>query len=79
MGARITGFNMRNSLALGFLLNTRGLVELIDVVPTVLDLCGVQVPSNVQGRSLAPLLRGRRVNSSRCWDHPAAANRLCST
>ena len=28
-GARLTGFDTRNSLALGFLLNTRGLVELI--------------------------------------------------
>jgi choline-sulfatase len=34
------------------------LVELIDVMPTVLDLCGVAVPAKVQGRSLVPLLRG---------------------
>ena len=38
--------------------STAALVELIDVVPTVLELCGVDVPANVQGRSLAPLLRG---------------------
>jgi len=37
MGARITGFDVRNSLALGFLLNTRGLVELI-VLNVGLDL-----------------------------------------
>jgi choline-sulfatase len=33
------------------------LVELIDVVLTILDLCGVAAPANVQGRSLVPLLR----------------------
>ena len=38
--------------------STGALVELIDVVPTVLELCGVDVPANVQGRSLASLLRG---------------------
>ena len=37
MGARITGFDARNSLALGVLLNTRGLVELI-VLNVGLDL-----------------------------------------
>lgn len=35
------------------------LVEAVDVVPTVLDLCGVQTPSFVQGRSLTALLRGQ--------------------
>ena len=28
------------------------------MVPTLLDLCGIQTPSFVQGRSLAALLRG---------------------
>jgi len=37
LGARITGFDVRNSLALGCLLNTRGLVELI-VLNVGLDL-----------------------------------------
>jgi arylsulfatase A-like enzyme/Tfp pilus assembly protein PilF len=30
----------------------------VDIVPTVLDLLGIETPSSVQGRSLAPLLRG---------------------
>ena len=34
------------------------LVEFIDIVPTVLDLCGVPIPSNVQGRSLRGVLTG---------------------
>jgi arylsulfatase A-like enzyme len=32
--------------------SSAALVELIDVVPTVLELCGVEVPGNVQGQSL---------------------------
>lgn len=34
------------------------LVETVDLVPTLLDLAGLPVPANVQGRSLAPLLTG---------------------
>ena len=33
-------------------------VELIDVMPTLLELAGVPVPRGVQGKSLAPYLRG---------------------
>jgi arylsulfatase A-like enzyme len=33
-------------------------VEFIDIVPTVLDLCGVPIPANVQGQSLVPVLSG---------------------
>ena len=36
------------------------LVEGIDVLPTVLDLLGVPAPPVVQGRSLLPLIRGKR-------------------
>ena len=38
---------------------TSALVEFVDLFPTVLDLCGVKIPPNVQGRSLVPLLKGR--------------------
>jgi arylsulfatase len=34
------------------------LVEAIDLMPTLLDLCGIQTPYNAQGRSLAGLLTG---------------------
>ncbi len=39
--------------------STAALVELIDIVPTVLQACGVAVPAGVQGRSLLPLLEGK--------------------
>src|SRR5690606_11359739 len=34
-------------------------VGLIDVMPTLLDLAGLPVPSQCRGRSLAPVLSGR--------------------
>ena len=35
------------------------LVGMLDIAPTVLDLAGVQVPADIQGKSLLPLLRGQ--------------------
>jgi arylsulfatase A-like enzyme len=35
------------------------LVELVDLVPTVLEFCGAAVPNNLQGRSLVGLLEGK--------------------
>jgi choline-sulfatase len=49
--------------------STDALVELVDVVPTVLDVCGIEVPATVQGRSLAPLLRDQ---TGRHRDHVIA-------
>jgi arylsulfatase A-like enzyme len=42
-----------------------GLVESIDVLPTLLELAGLPVPTTLQGRSLAPMLRGEKAASSR--------------
>jgi choline-sulfatase len=39
--------------------SSAALVEFLDVLPTVLDLCGVATPRDVQGRSLVDLLRGK--------------------
>lgn len=33
-------------------------VELMDLMPTILDACGVEIPDTVDGSSLMPLLRG---------------------
>lgn len=52
-------------------------VQLIDVMPTVLDLLGLKVPVMVEGQSLVPLLRGQAfhrrgpVMTSR-FAHPGA-------
>lgn len=34
-------------------------VQAIDIMPTILDLCGVGIPFEAQGRSLVPLMRGQ--------------------
>jgi len=39
---------------------TGHMVELVDVMPTLLEMAGVPVPYGCQGRSLAPLLRSQR-------------------
>jgi arylsulfatase A-like enzyme len=52
-------------------------VQLIDVMPTVLDLLGLRIPQIVEGQSLAPLMRGQAfqrrnpVMTSR-FAHPGA-------
>ena len=40
-------------------LHANGLVELIDVAPTLLDAAGVDIPPEMQGESLAGVLSGR--------------------
>jgi arylsulfatase A-like enzyme/Tfp pilus assembly protein PilF len=40
-------------------------VNLVDVMPTVLDLLEVKAPAAVQGRSFLPLIRGRSEKSER--------------
>jgi arylsulfatase A-like enzyme len=43
----------------GIVLNQ--VVQNIDLAPTILDMAGVKVPSQMQGRSILPLLRGERI------------------
>jgi arylsulfatase A-like enzyme/Tfp pilus assembly protein PilF len=40
-------------------------VATVDIVPTVLDLLGIEAPDSIQGRSLVPLLRGANPGRSR--------------
>ena len=45
-------------------------VRIVDVMPTILQLLGVDVPKAVQGRSLLPLVRGERLDlvaASETW------------
>ncbi|NQT39543.1 MAG: sulfatase-like hydrolase/transferase [Planctomycetes bacterium] len=39
-------------------LQADGLVELVDLAPTLLEAAGIEVPESVQGRSLLPILTG---------------------
>ncbi|MEO0414725.1 MAG: sulfatase, partial [Verrucomicrobiota bacterium] len=46
-------------------------VGLIDLYPTLVDLCGLPANKKVSGRSLSPLLKERDAK----WDHPALTYR----
>ncbi|MDP6779587.1 MAG: sulfatase-like hydrolase/transferase [Candidatus Latescibacteria bacterium] len=39
-------------------LTHEGIVEAVDVVPALLEACGIPIPPSVQGRSLLPAVRG---------------------
>ena len=44
----------------------RQLVNLLDLLPTLLDGCGIEPPETFEGRSLLPLLR-HDTEASRDW------------
>ena len=47
---------------------TRAIVETLDVFPTICDLAGIDTPSNLDGRSLMPILKNPDAKG-----HPAFA------
>lgn len=48
-------------------------VEMRDVMPTVLDAVGISIPDTVQGRSMLPLMRGQQ-SQWRSWLHGEHVN-----
>jgi arylsulfatase A-like enzyme len=52
-------------------------VQNLDIMPTILELAGIQGPTNMQGRSLVPLLNGRGVAT---WqEQPAITQTMADT
>ena len=45
-----------------------GLIELVDLMPTFLDAADLEIPNAVQGKSLLPLLQGKK-DESLCRDY----------
>lgn len=46
---------------------SKRIVELVDLYPTLAELCDLPKPSNVSGQSLAPLVKNPKAD----WDRPA--------
>ena len=52
-------FSWPNHLEVGTISNA--LVELTDIAPTLLDICGLPQPERMQGQSLLPILKGKKI------------------
>ncbi|MBI3986027.1 MAG: sulfatase-like hydrolase/transferase, partial [Lentisphaerae bacterium] len=47
--------------------NAGHVASVIDVMPSLLDVCGLEIPAPVQGRSLRPLLEGKAGELDNNW------------
>lgn len=56
----------------------------VDFAPTFLDFAGIDIPSDMQGESLAPVLRGRTPDDWRTsmyyryWEHMSKPHEVCA-
>jgi len=66
------------------------LVELLDLAPTFLEVCGMPIPESLQGKSLMPLCTGKAENSHahrdyvfseyyNAWSHPHSYGSMMRT
>jgi len=56
-------------------LRVAGRVQQVDLLPTVLELAGAEVPAGLDGRSLLPLLNAQQEGSLGAWgERPAFAH-----
>jgi iduronate 2-sulfatase len=55
--------------------HTAALSELVDLFPTLVDLCGLPMPSGLEGTSLAPIVLGKKqaVKEAAYTQHPRPA------
>ena len=54
----------------------KGLVAQVDVMPTILGLCGAEIPAAVQGRDASKLLRGGDDRwANEVWQHHSSTTR----
>lgn len=57
----------------------------IDMAPTILDLAGIQAPSNMDGKSLLPLYKNQKASGHdqmafmNCWSNKATTSLTCLT
>jgi uncharacterized sulfatase len=59
------GFIMRWPNHIAANTQTDALVQYVDVVPTLLELCGIQIPTDLDGRSFANVALGRKDKHQR--------------
>jgi arylsulfatase A-like enzyme len=50
-------------------------VELVDIMPTVLEMCGYDVPDNIDGASLVPALHGKKTAKDIAFSERLGINR----
>ncbi len=64
-------FKLPRQQSAGTIVNARA--QLVDVLPTILEIVGVAGPSSIQGRSLLPLMKQTAGKASGLDDRPAYA------